>query len=130
MRRMIGLAVAMMLVAGVAAAGGEGCPMAKKEKCDKGKTCTIGGEVTAVDAEAGKLSVKDEKGEVTEFTIPAEAKVIKAGKKDATLADVAAGDKVKLICSDKDGTKTVVHVKVMDPKKGKKGEKGKKPAAK
>ncbi len=130
MRRILMTAVAVMLVAGIAAAEGGTCAKsAKGDKGGKGKASTVAGEVVAVDAAAGKLSIKDKDGVVTEFAVTADAKIMKPGKKGATLADVVVGDNVTVMCMEKDGVKAVKHVKVKPAKKPKgdkeKGEKEK-----
>jgi Cu/Ag efflux protein CusF len=121
MRKVLMTAMTVMLVAGVA--------MAEGAKGKGGKNSQMTGEVTAVDAAAGKLSIKDAKGVVTEVMVPADAKVFKPGKKGATLADVMVGDMVTIGSAELNGVKTVKSVKVRPPKKAKaekpKAEKGK-----
>lgn len=117
MRKVLMTAVAVMMVAGIAAAEGGTCP--KSAKGSKGKACNVSGEVVAVDAAAGKLSIKDAQGVVTDFAVTADSKIMKPGKKGATLADVAVGDNVTVMSLEKDGVKTVKQVKVKPPKKPK-----------
>ena len=124
MRKILVTVMAVMVSAGVALAG----------STSKGKSCakmpSITGEVTAVDTAAGKISIKDPKGNVTEWLVAPDAKVMVSvkGKKTATLADVAVGDAVTLCYEETNGVKTVKSVKAKAPKKAKadKGKGGKK----
>lgn len=99
MNKVVSLAVAVLMLGGIAAAGeGTGCPMMKKEASKacadgkKGAKCLVKGTVEAVDAEGMKLTVKDAKGEVKEVVLNAETKL--TGKGVKALADIAVGDKV------------------------------------
>lgn len=86
------LAVAMvLLVSGGVAFADEAKPAAKPAAKPMMKKTM--GTVAAVDVAGGKLSVKDKKGAVTEFTVTADAKIKKGGK-PATLADVMVNDSV------------------------------------
>jgi Cu/Ag efflux protein CusF len=122
MRKVMFAAMAMMVTAGVAMATGSG-----KGGASCAKMPSMTGEVTAVDAAAGKISLKDAKGVVADWTVPADAKVVKPGKKGATLADVAVGDTVTVCYEEAAGVKTVKSVKVKPPRKTKPAKKA--PAA-
>ena len=98
MRKAMALAIAMMMTAGVVAADDKAMTApaakpAKKEAAKKPKSSKIMGVVTAVDAVAGKLSIKTKKGEAKDFTVAADAHVMK-GKTKATLAEVMVNDDV------------------------------------
>ncbi|MEK7475135.1 MAG: hypothetical protein AAB152_05815 [Candidatus Coatesbacteria bacterium] len=121
MRKVLMTAMTVVLVTGVAMADGA----KEKPKGKGGKHSAVTGEVTAVDAAGGKLGIKDAKGVATEVAIPADAKIVKPGKKGATLADVVVGDSVVVMSMETDGVKTVKSVKVRPvkpPKGGKKAE--------
>ena len=100
-------ALSLVLVAGLAVAAEEAvktaeCSQAKKtdkasspkgKKAEKSMTCK--GAIEAVDATAGTLSVKNDKGEVMAFKVTADSKVTINGKK-AALADITAGQDVQV----------------------------------
>jgi len=123
MRRILTVAVATVLCAGVAMAGGTG-----------GKSCpkkpTITGEVTAINAATGKITIKGAKDAVSEWTVPATAKIQKPGKKGATLADLVVGDTVTICYEEANNVKTVNTVKVKPQRKGRSGSKSQAPAPK
>src|SRR5437773_12418913 len=98
MRKAMAFAMVMAMTAGMAAADGAmttaaAAKPAKKESAKKPHAMKLAGLVTAVDAASGKLSVKSKKGEMKDFTVAADAKVMKGSAK-ATLADVAVNDEV------------------------------------
>jgi Cu/Ag efflux protein CusF len=77
---------------------------ATKSDTSKAKRHDLTGEITAVDATAGTLSVK--KGDETvSLTIGKNCKVVTADKKDATVADLKVGDKVTVVYVEEDGAK-------------------------
>jgi len=95
------------------AAGATSAP-AKKAKVVK---VNVSGTVEAVDAAAGKISVKTKKGEVKELAVAADAK-IKRGGKVATLAEVMVGDKVSKAAGEEvNGVPTVKKLEVKAAKK-------------
>ena len=65
------------------------------------------GKVETVDAAMGKLSVKDKKGTVKEFTIGTDVKITRGGK-TISLPEIAAGDTVTVSYS---GTAAAPEVK-------------------
>jgi len=85
-----------VVIAAEQAAAPEAKPVAaatapvKKAKVEK---VSVSGTVEAVDAAAGKLSIKDKKGMVKELMVAVDAKIKRAGKV-ATLAEVLVGDRV------------------------------------
>ncbi|MBI5244718.1 MAG: hypothetical protein HY922_13700 [Elusimicrobia bacterium] len=68
-------------------------PAATKTKAAKPKISKYTGTVDSVDAAANKLSVKNAKGSVKEFTLGADVKITKGGKL-ITFGELAAGDRV------------------------------------
>jgi len=70
----------------------EAAPVKAEEKKPPVKVKRISGEVVAVDATAGTLTVKSKKQEVSLSTD--NNTVVKKGKETKALADVVAGDKV------------------------------------
>lgn len=120
MRKVMLATMAVMLCAGVAMA-----EAGKSKACSKKPSAT--GEVTAIDAAAGKLTIKGPKDAVSDWTIPAGVKIAKPGKKDATLADIAVGDTVTVCFDEANGVKTVTSIKVRPQRKGK-GKPAPKPA--
>ncbi len=115
MRKVMMAAMAVALCAGVAMAEG-----AK----GGGKKPSVTGEVTAIDATAGKLTIKAAKDAVSEWTVPAGVKVQKPGKKNATLADVAVGDTITVMYEEANGVKTVNTIRVRPSRKGHGAPKG------
>jgi Cu/Ag efflux protein CusF len=103
------------------AAAAEKAPVAKK------KTSLMDGEVASVDAAAKQIVLKREKGNIT-IDVTDQTNITKA-KKEITISDIAAGDKV-IVAYEKDGDKrkaTTIKVKV--PKKASDtGKKEAKPA--
>ncbi|MEK7475136.1 MAG: hypothetical protein AAB152_05820 [Candidatus Coatesbacteria bacterium] len=126
MYKMTMAAAVLMMSASVALAGGE-CSRSKGAKACPASGSTVTGEVTAVDAAAGKISVKDAKGVVTDWTVPTDAKLMCPGKKDAGLAEIAVGSTVTVCYTEADGVKVVKSVKAA--KKAKAAKKVKKAAA-
>jgi Cu/Ag efflux protein CusF len=108
----------VMLGASVALAGAE-CTRSKAAKTCPANGATVTGEVTAVDAAAGKISIKDAKGVVTDWTVPADAKIMCPGKKDAGLAGIAVGSMVTVCYTETGGVKVVKSVKLKPAKKAK-----------
>ena len=82
---------------------------------DAGKLTTLSGTVVSADAKAGSMVVKVDAGsgktEDVTVAVPADAKIIKAGKKIA-LADVGGGEKVTVNCRTVDGKKQAVSIGV------------------
>jgi FlaG/FlaF family flagellin (archaellin) len=64
----------------------------------------VAGDITAVDANAMTVTVKDKKGDVT-VTVD-NTTDIKIGKDKKTIADLKAGDKVKIKYHEADGKNT------------------------
>ena len=92
------LAAAMILSRGVLADEGEGQAAPKAAAAaPAAKTAgsTTIGEISALDATAGTLTVKNKRGE-KELKTDASTKVSTASKQDATLADLKVGDKVSV----------------------------------
>jgi len=132
MRKIIIGAMSLALVAGVAlaaepTAAPAAAPAAKAASCPKGKkapkTTTCKGAIEAIDAAAGTLSVKNEKGEVMAFKVVADSKVTVNGKK-AALADLAVGQDVQVkYCGEGESMAVKsVAVKIKKAKKEKKAE--------
>ena len=86
---------------------------AKKEAAPAKKAAKkeVTGEVTAVDAKANTLTVKGKKGDVTVSTD--DKTTVVAGKDKKTLADVKAGDKVKVKYTEAEGKNTATKVEIM-----------------
>ena len=97
MRKLMAIAIVLTMGAGMAMADGAAMTAAakpaKKEGAKKAKATKVQGTVTAVDAAGGKLSIKTAKGEMKDFTVGADAKIMKGSAKGA-LADVMVGDSV------------------------------------
>lgn len=113
MKRVNALAFVLALGAVTAWAGEPAAP-AKKEmvkKEAKAAAMKFAGTAESVDAAAGKLTVKDKAGKTMAFTVGADAKVMKAGKK-AALADVMAGDSVAVMYEGTADAPVVKSVKV------------------
>lgn len=75
---------------------GASYPVAAKEApqaAAKPAVSKVMGTVEAFDAATNKLTVKDKKGQTKEFTLGADVKVTRVGKK-AAAAELTAGDKV------------------------------------
>jgi hypothetical protein len=113
MRKVLIAAMALMVSAGVALAA----DAPKSKACSKSQSIT--GEVTAVDAAKGEISLKDLKGVVSVYLIPATAKVVMPGKgkKGATLADIVPGDTVTVCYEGADAAKVIKTLKVKHAKK-------------
>jgi Cu/Ag efflux protein CusF len=71
------------------------------EKAAPVKIMHVWGEVTAVDAKAGTLTIKSKKEEVSLSTN--DKTVIRTGKEKKTLADIKVGEKVRARYSEVDG---------------------------
>jgi Cu/Ag efflux protein CusF len=85
----------------------------------------IMGEVTAVDAAAGTITVKHKKGDVT-ISVDAKTKIM-AGKEKKAIEDVKAGEKVTVKYKEEDGknvaTGVFIKTAAKKAKKAKKAEK-------
>jgi len=124
-RALLVSAVSLMVAAGVAVAaqhGAAAAPAAKTAAAPAAakkpavKKVSVSGSVEAVDAAAGKLSVKDKKGAVVELVVAADAKIKRSGKA-ATLAEVMVGDKVMSAKGeDVNGVATIKKLDVKAPK--------------
>ena len=86
---------------------------AAKKKAAAAKQAT--GEVTAVDAKANTITVKATKGDVT-VSADDKTKFMPKGK---TIADIMAGDKVKVTYTEADGKMTAKSVTIMPAAKKK-----------
>ena len=78
---------------------------------DAGKLTTMSGTVVSADAKSGSILVKVESGEDVTVAVPADAKIIKAGRKIA-LSDVGGGEKVTVNYRTVDGKKQAVSIGV------------------
>ncbi len=121
MRKAMAFAMVMAMVAGVAAADGAmtsatAAKPAKKDTAKKAHPMKLAGAVTAVDAASGKLSIKTKKGEMKDFTVGADAKVMKGSAK-ATLADVMVNDEVTVMYEMNGDAMVVKSVRVAVAKK-------------
>jgi len=76
-------------------------PATMEEKKAPAKVKQVTGDVAAVDAKAKTITVKGKKGDVTAM-VDDKTKIM-MGKDMKTLADIKAGDKVKVKYSDTDG---------------------------
>lgn len=93
---LLAIAVAM---SGTAFAA-EGAKPKKSAAAEKAKTHQLTGEITALDAAAGTLTVKGKDGDKS-FKTDAATKVATADKKEgAALADLKVGDKVLVIADE------------------------------
>lgn len=104
MRTLLSLAVAAGLIAGASMA-------AETAKAPKPKHAM--GKVESVNAAANSVVVKTAKNATLTVVVNAQTKITKAGKA-ATLADLAAGDSVKVsytVGADKSNTATEITVK-------------------
>jgi hypothetical protein len=120
MRKAMAFVIAMTVGAGVAMADGAAAPAAtakpaKKEASKKPKMTKVMGVVTAVDAAGGKLSIKTKKGEMKDFTVTADVKVMK-GKTKAALADVMVNDEVTVATETTGDVVTVKSITIKAPK--------------
>lgn len=108
-------------------------PAAKTEKMEKTHHARkaglhkISGEVAAVDATAGTITVKHKKGDVT-ISVDAKTKV-KAGKEKKSIEDVKAGEKVTVKYKEEDGKKVATAVYIKTAKAAKKVKKAEKKQA-
>ena len=82
---------------------------------DEGKLTTMSGTVVSADAKSGSILVKADSGsgktEDVTVVVPADAKIIKAGRKIA-LSDVGGGEKVTVNYRTVDGKKQAVSIGV------------------
>ena len=116
MRTVLAMAMAMMVTAGMAAADDKAMTPpavkpAKREAAKKPKASKLMGVVTAVDAAAGKLSIKTKKGGAKDFAVAADARIMRGATK-ATLAEVAVNDEVTVGIETLGDVVTVRRVKV------------------
>lgn len=65
------------------------------------------GTVTAVDASAGMLTVKDQRGREKDFTIGSNVKIETESGKTGVLADIKPGDRVSVSYKGKEHVKEV-----------------------
>ena len=98
-------------------------PVEKTEKVEKKHHKAvhhgrIAGEVTAVDAAAGTITVKHKKGEVT-FTVN-DKTGFKAGKEKKSIEDVKAGEKVTVRYKKEEGKDVATSVYIWKAKKAEK----------
>jgi hypothetical protein len=138
MKKVIAIVVSIVFVlsfAGLSFAADKAAKMEEKkspvEAADKkapAKITTIKGEVAAVDAKANTVTVKVKKGDVT-VTTDAKTKVV-MGKEKKTVADVKAGDKVKVQYKEVDGKMMAKSIAIMPAEAEKKAEKKEKKAEK
>jgi len=98
----------------------------KHEKKEKTNICK--GTVEAVDAATGRITVKNAKGMTMTMAIGMEAKITKAGK-PAVLADISAGEKVRIVYEGTMENPMAISLKVEQPplKKEKGMKKGGRP---
>lgn len=88
------VAIALAATFALPAFADEAKKEAKKEaKAEKAKSHQFTGEITAVDAAAKTVTLKNKKDETKTFAADA-AKVATGDKKEASLADLKVGDKV------------------------------------
>lgn len=90
----------------------EAAPAEKKEAAPaKAKKGTVSGEVMAIDAKASTLTVKGpKKGDVV-VSVTDKTKIM-SGKDKKTLADIKAGDKVKVAYTEAEGKNTASSVTI------------------
>lgn len=94
-------------------------PAEKKEAAPaKGKKGTVTGEVMAIDAKANTLTVKGPKKGDVAVTVTDKTKIT-AGKDAKTMADIKAGDKVKVAYTEAEGKNTAnsINIEASAPKK-------------
>ena len=99
---------------------------AVEKKAKKPKVPTVKGEVVSVDENS--IVIKGAKGEETKLELNKDT-TAKKGKKDITLQDIKAGEKVKVEYSEAEGKMTAKLIKV-SAEKGKEKAKAKDDAAK
>ena len=122
-----GLMVAALALSGSVFAADEApkkekAAKAEGEKAEKPKAHSLTGEITALDAAAGTLTVKGKSGEKS-FKAAADAKIVAAEKKDATLADLKVGDKVQVSYVEDGGANIAKKIGPAPAPKADKGEK-------
>ncbi len=110
----IGIAALALSFTGPVRAQSTNAPAPKPEKA---KRQAFTGLIESIDAKAGTVIVK--KGtESKTFKVSEKAKFSTADKKDATLADIKVGDKVKVAYTDESGVLTAHRIGPPDvPKK-------------
>lgn len=121
MKKILVVALSLIFILAVTsvtfAAEKQAAPAEKKEAAPEKKTETapaakaakavekhVKGDITAVDAKAMTVTVKGKKGDVT-VTVDDKTE-IKVGKDKKTIADLKAGDKVKIKYHEADGKNT------------------------
>lgn len=129
MMRVTAMALTAVLGASLAAAqqpagapaqkGAESKPAAPKKPAKPAMSKYMG-TVASVDAAAGKLTVKNKKGEMKEFMIGGEVKITKGGK-TAALSEIMAGDSATVSYEGTAEAPMVKSVAAKAPKKQKKG---------
>jgi len=85
-------------------------PVAAEKKAEPAKVKQVTGDVAAVDAKAGTITVKGKKGDTTVAT-DAKTKIM-MGKDVKAIADVKVGDKVTVKFSEADGKMTAKSVAI------------------
>jgi Cu/Ag efflux protein CusF len=132
MKKILSVVVSLVIIFAFTAvsfaAEQEAAPAAPAEKMEKTHHMKkahhrrIMGEVTAVDAAAGTITLKHKKGDVT-ISVDAKTKIM-AGKEKKSIGDVKAGEKVTVKYKEEDGKNvaTGVYIKTA-AKKAKKAEK-------
>lgn len=131
MKKILALIIALMFTFAVTAAFAADAPKAaapadkkaapkaeEKKDAAKAKKATVTGEVLAIDAKAGTLTVKGpKKGDVALTTN--DKTTVMAGKDKKTLADIKAGDKVAVAYTEADGKNTAnkIDIKAAPAKK-------------
>lgn len=94
-----------------AAAPAAPAPAAAPKKVEKMKTQNFTGDITAIDAAANTITLKDKDVELT-VTTTAKTHVIVKGKRKS-LSDLKAGDKVEVRYRAKDGKNKALRIIVM-----------------
>jgi len=130
MKKVLALIIALMFAFAVTAAFAadapkaaapadkKAAPKAEEKKNTKAKKATVTGEVLAIDAKAGTLTVKGpKKGDVALSTN--DKTTVMAGKDKKALADIKAGDKVAVAYTEADGKNTAnkIDIKAAAPAK-------------
>ncbi|HUI05877.1 MAG TPA: hypothetical protein VL486_02615 [Verrucomicrobiae bacterium] len=72
------------------------------------KSEVLVGKIESVDTTAGTITIKHKK-ETKTFTVASDCKITGAGNKKATLADLKAGDHIKVTYTE-EGDKAVAHL--------------------
>jgi len=131
MKKVLSLIIALMFAFSVTAAFAADAPKAaapadkkdapkaeEKKDATKAKKATVTGEVIAIDAKAGTLTVKSSKKGDIALTANDKTKIM-AGKDKKTLADIKTGDKVavKYTEADNKNTADAIDIKAAPAKK-------------